>query len=67
MMTRSFKKTEYTFTDVPKAHFEQSFGIYVHVPFCYTKCSFCPFYKELYSEQLKEKFTLVKQRITLQI
>ena len=55
-MTKSFKKTKYQFTQTPEAHFVNNLGVYIHVPFCYTKCSFCPFYKEIYSDELKEQY-----------
>jgi coproporphyrinogen III oxidase-like Fe-S oxidoreductase len=63
MMTKSFKKTKYQFTSTPKMSFSKDVGIYIHVPFCYSKCSFCPFYKELYSAELKEQYigALVKE------
>ena len=43
--------------------FKEGIGVYLHVPFCYTKCSFCPFYKELYSEKLKNSYvnSIVKE------
>ncbi len=56
MMTKSFKKTKYVYQKVPKADFKNKFGIYVHVPFCHTKCKFCPFYKETFSEERKDKY-----------
>ena len=52
-MTKSFKKTRYEFTNVPRTTFTKDIGVYIHVPFCFTKCSFCPFYKELYNDELK--------------
>ena len=48
-LKRSFEKTKYRFTDKPEPVVNGDFGIYVHVPFCRTKCSFCPFYKEIYN------------------
>ncbi|MFX0096961.1 MAG: radical SAM protein [Candidatus Hodarchaeota archaeon] len=56
MMQRSFEKISYRFTDIPKPELDGDFGIYIHVPFCYSKCSFCPFYKEIYSENLKKQY-----------
>jgi coproporphyrinogen III oxidase-like Fe-S oxidoreductase len=56
MMQRSFEKTLYRFMEIPKSIFDGHFGIYIHVPFCLSKCSFCPFYKELFSEKLKEQY-----------
>lgn len=56
MMTKSFKKTKYLFRKTPEMIFDDEIGVYVHVPFCYTKCTFCPFYKELFNESDKEKY-----------
>ena len=56
MMKKSFKKTLYRFAEIPELKLNKNFGIYIHVPFCYTKCSFCPFYKEVYSEKLKQQY-----------
>ncbi len=42
--------------EIPKAVFRGNFGIYIHVPFCYSVCSFCPFYKEIFSEDLKGQY-----------
>jgi len=55
-MRKSFENTVYRFAEPPLANFSGDFGIYVHVPFCYSKCSFCPFYKEIYSENLKKRY-----------
>jgi coproporphyrinogen III oxidase-like Fe-S oxidoreductase len=62
MMQRSFKKSVYNFAEIPKASLSDTFGIYIHVPFCYSKCSFCPFYKELYSQSLKEQYMIALQK-----
>lgn len=56
MMQRSFEKTLYRFMKIPEPRFNENFGIYIHVPFCYSKCSFCPFYKEIFSERLKRQY-----------
>ncbi len=56
MMRRSFEKTLYRFREIPRAEFDGDFGIYIHVPLCLSKCSFCPFYKELFSEKLKQQY-----------
>ena len=31
-------------------------GLYVHFPFCLSKCSYCDFYKELHDRTLEEQF-----------
>jgi len=56
MMQTSFEKTLYQFMEIPKPVFGGYFGIYIHVPFCLSKCSFCPFYKELFSERWKRQY-----------
>jgi oxygen-independent coproporphyrinogen-3 oxidase len=56
MMTKSFHKTAYRYQKRPSITVGKSFGIYIHVPFCFTKCAFCPFYKELYDENKKQKY-----------
>jgi len=56
MMQTSFEKTLYRFREIPKPIFDGHFGIYIHVPFCLSKCSFCPFYKEIFSEKLKRQY-----------
>jgi len=56
MIKKSFKKIIYEFIEIPELKLRDNFGIYIHVPFCYKKCSFCPFYKELFSQNLKEKY-----------
>jgi coproporphyrinogen III oxidase-like Fe-S oxidoreductase len=56
MMRRSFEKTLYRFGEIPQPKFDGQFGIYIHVPFCLAKCTFCPFYKEIFSEEMKEQY-----------
>jgi len=56
MMRRSFEKQTYRFTQAPPVQFGNSLGVYLHVPFCHRMCSFCPFYKELFSEELKNRY-----------
>ncbi|MCR4710376.1 MAG: hypothetical protein K5653_09000, partial [Clostridiales bacterium] len=35
-----------------------SFGVYVHVPFCKSKCPYCDFYSVLMRDaEIKEKYT----------
>jgi oxygen-independent coproporphyrinogen-3 oxidase len=56
MLQKTFRKTIYQFTEIPQPIFKGNFGIYVHVPFCFSKCSFCPFYKEIFTEKLKKQY-----------
>lgn len=56
MMRRSFDKTVYQFRKILSIKFHGSFGIYVHVPFCNTRCSLCPFHKELCSRGKKDLY-----------
>lgn len=52
----AFKKTRYKFTNLPKISYNKKYGVYIHIPFCKTKCKFCPFYKEIYSPQIKKEY-----------
>jgi len=56
MMRKSFESTVYRFRKIPEVDVDGEFGIYVHVPFCLSRCSFCPFYKELYDEDQKDRY-----------
>ncbi len=56
MMIKSFHKTTYLYKEVPPIVTQSTFGVYIHVPFCFTKCSFCPFYKEIYNENKKKQY-----------
>jgi hypothetical protein len=55
LVRKSFKKIRYRFMDAPQPRFRGVFGVYTHVPFCYTICSFCPFYKERFTEERKQQ------------
>jgi oxygen-independent coproporphyrinogen-3 oxidase len=56
MMRKSFEKTVYTCTQLPPKGTRNRYGVYLHVPFCRSICSFCPFYKVLFDEELKDRY-----------
>lgn len=57
-LTKSFRpftfKNEYN----PILHYEDcdALGLYVHIPFCRRLCSFCPYCKELFSEDKCDRY-----------
>jgi coproporphyrinogen III oxidase-like Fe-S oxidoreductase len=57
-LTRSFKP--FTFkggvSDWPEVDNLKSPGLYVHIPFCRSICSFCPYYKTIYNETQAEAY-----------
>ena len=46
MMRNKLGKTRYQFTQSPHVEMEGIYGIYLNIPFCFTRCSYCPFYSE---------------------
>ena len=50
-LTRSFRPFTFTNDYDERLDYEslQNLGLYVHIPFCRSICSFCPYCKELYS------------------
>lgn len=34
-----------------------SFGLYIHIPFCRAKCPYCDFYSVTYSEEAADRYT----------
>jgi len=52
-LTRSFQPFTFTNQYNQPLVFEnlQNLGLYVHIPFCKSICSFCPYCKELYSQE----------------
>ena len=37
----------------------ENLGLYIHIPFCKSICNFCPYCKQLYSEEVCEKYLAV--------
>lgn len=57
MLSRNFSRIKFEYEKMGWRELESgSFGLYVHVPFCTSLCSFCPFYKVLYDAKLKERY-----------
>lgn len=56
MMKKAFSKTQYRFIEKPPVSNLKEYGIYIHIPFCFSKCDFCPFYKEVYNEKQKNDY-----------
>lgn len=57
LLTRSFKPLVFNNKTVEDLDFDvDEFGIYVHIPFCTTLCSFCPYYKVKYDKALVESY-----------
>jgi oxygen-independent coproporphyrinogen-3 oxidase len=53
LLTRSFKPFIFTGLNQDQLDFEalDQLGLYVHIPFCRSLCSFCPYCKEKYERQ----------------
>ena len=50
MMRKSMSKIHYEFTQAPPVEMDGVYGIYLNVPLCYTRCSYCPFYSEPFTQ-----------------
>lgn len=55
-IARSFTRAKFEFSEKPRCRVRAPFGIYIHVPFCRTICSFCPFYKERFDPKAKGRY-----------
>jgi coproporphyrinogen III oxidase-like Fe-S oxidoreductase len=56
-LCRSFQP--FTFSNKTKPDFNYSLpniGMYLHIPFCRTICSFCPYYKVVYDAELAKRY-----------
>lgn len=64
-LTRSFKPFIFESRWEKKLEFEnlEDLGLYVHIPFCRTLCSFCPYCKEIFNKERAEdyKIALLKE------
>ena len=58
LLTRSFKPFEFRATYSNKLDYtkEEELGLYVHIPFCRSLCSFCPYCKVIYDECLAREY-----------
>ncbi len=57
LLTRSFKPLAFTNIIEEKLDLEEEdIGIYVHIPFCKTLCSFCPYNKVEYNKDLVGRY-----------
>jgi len=65
VLTRSFKPFVFKCQYENKLEYEylENLGIYVHIPFCESICSFCPYCKEKYNKEkaIKYKKALLKE------
>lgn len=58
LLTRSFKPFLFQSDYQNKLDFEDltSLGLYVHIPFCRSLCSFCPYCKEIYHSEKADAY-----------
>ncbi|MCL6458609.1 MAG: radical SAM protein [Gorillibacterium sp.] len=66
-LTRSFQPLSLTNETIPDNGVADmdSFGLYIHVPFCRELCSFCPYQKTTYNELLANRYlTALLQEIS---
>lgn len=64
-LTRSFKPFIFEGNNEKKLEFKdlEDLGLYIHIPFCRSLCSFCPYCKEIYHKQRADdyKIALLKE------
>lgn len=57
MISKNLSKVKFEFGEINWDTLRtDEFGVYLHVPFCTRLCAFCPFYKVLYDEDLKDSY-----------
>ncbi len=49
MLKKKFSRISYQFTELPEINPSDAFGVYVNIPLCIQRCSFCAFYSERFS------------------
>jgi oxygen-independent coproporphyrinogen-3 oxidase len=57
MMKKKFSKMTYRFTELPEVDFPDAFGVYVNIPLCVQRCSFCAFYSEPFRRHSEPEYT----------
>lgn len=57
-LTRSFAPFTFTDDNDPALAYQNTrqLGLYVHIPFCRSLCSFCPYCKEVYSPATAQRY-----------
>lgn len=58
VLTRSFKPFVFRGTCKRTLDYEslENLGLYIHIPFCRSLCSFCPYCKVVYNEELAQRY-----------
>jgi len=49
MLKKKLSKISYQFTEFPEINVSDAFGVYINIPLCIQRCSFCAFYSERFS------------------
>jgi oxygen-independent coproporphyrinogen-3 oxidase len=57
MLKKKLSKISYHFTGLPEIHVSDAFGVYVNIPLCIQRCSFCAFYSERFSAYNESDYT----------
>lgn len=66
MLKKKLSKISYQFTELPEINVPDAFGVYVNIPLCIQRCSFCAFYSERFSKYSQSDYTAaVLQEIKL--
>jgi len=57
IMKKKFSKISYQFADLPEVDFPDTFGVYINIPLCVQRCSFCAFYSEPFRRYSESEYT----------